>query len=64
MNHISDEMAANFKDGPVLKSSCKIEVANAVMHILNSVGEDTRACQEVCVNSLNPRIEWASCRRT
>ncbi len=22
------------------------------------------ACQEVCVNSLNPRIEWASCRRT
>ncbi len=41
MNRISDEMAANFKDGPVLKSSCKIEVANAVMHILNSVGEDT-----------------------
>ena len=40
MNRISDEMAANFKDGPVLKSSCKIEVANAVMNILNSVGED------------------------
>ncbi len=27
-------------------------------------GQALRACQEVCVNSLNPRIEWASCRRT
>ncbi len=36
----SDEMVANFKDGPVLDAECKIEVANAVAHILKSVGED------------------------
>ena len=36
----SDEMVANFKDGPVLDADCKIEVANAVAHILKSVGED------------------------
>ncbi len=40
MRLISDEMAANFKDGPVLDAKCKIEVANAVAHILKSVGED------------------------
>ena len=40
MRLISDEMAANFKDGPVLNAKCKIEVANAVAHILASVGED------------------------
>ena len=40
MRLISDEMAANFKDGPVLDAECKIEVANAVAHILKSVGED------------------------
>ena len=41
MRLISEEMAANFKDGPVLEAACKIEVANAVAHILDSVGEDT-----------------------
>ncbi len=41
MRLISDEMAANFKDGPVLEAACKIEVANSVAHILRSVGEDT-----------------------
>ena len=40
MRLISDEMVANFKDGPVLDADCKIEVANAVAHILKSVGED------------------------
>ena len=40
MRLISDEMAASFKDGPVLEAACKIEVANAVAHILHSVGED------------------------
>ncbi len=40
MRLISDETAANFKDGPVLDAKCKIEVANAVAHILKSVGED------------------------
>ena len=40
MRLISDEMAANFEDGPVLEAKCKIEVANAVAHILHSVGED------------------------
>ena len=40
MRLISDEMAAGFKDGPVLDAECKIEVANAVAHILKSVGED------------------------
>ncbi len=41
MRLISDEMAANFKDGPVLEAACKIEVADSVAHILRSVGEDT-----------------------
>ena len=41
MRLISDEMAANFKDGPVLEAACKIEVANSVAYILRSVGEDT-----------------------
>ncbi len=40
MRLISDEMVANFKDGPVLDAKCKIEVANAVALILKSVGED------------------------
>ncbi len=40
MRLISDEMAANFKDGPVLDAECKIEVANSVAHILKAVGED------------------------
>ncbi len=40
MRLISDEMAASFKDGPVLDAECKVEVANAVAHILKSVGED------------------------
>ena len=40
MRLISDEMVANFQDGPVLDAKCKIEVANAVAHILKSVGED------------------------
>ena len=40
MRLISDEMAANFKDGPVLDAKCKIEVANSVAHILKAVGED------------------------
>jgi GTP cyclohydrolase I len=37
---ISEEMIANFKDGPVLNRHCKAEVANSVAHILKSVGED------------------------
>ena len=40
MRLIPDEMAANFKDGPVLEAECKIEVANSVAHILKSIGED------------------------
>jgi len=40
MRLITEEMAASFKDGPVLDARCKIEVANAVAHILKSVGED------------------------
>ena len=40
MNVISEEKAALLEDGPVLKASCKREVANAVLHILRSVGED------------------------
>ena len=40
MRLISDEMAASFTDGPVLEAVCKVEVANAVAHILHSVGED------------------------
>lgn len=41
MRLISEEMAASFKDGPVLDAECKIEVANSVARILHSVGEDT-----------------------
>jgi GTP cyclohydrolase I len=37
---ISDEMAAAFKDGPILARDCKVVVANAVAHILRAVGED------------------------
>src|SRR3990172_4025700 len=37
---ISDEMIEGFRDGPVLNRQCKAEVANAVAHILHSVGED------------------------
>jgi len=40
MRLISDEMAASFEDGPVLDAKCKIEVANAVAHVLKSVGEN------------------------
>ncbi len=40
MRLISDEIAASFKDGPVLEAACKMEVANSVAHILDSVGED------------------------
>ena len=37
---IPQEMADNFKDGPVLTAECKVVVANAVAHILRAVGED------------------------
>jgi GTP cyclohydrolase I len=37
---IPAEMAAAFKDGPVLAKDCKVVVANAVAHILRAVGED------------------------
>lgn len=37
---IPDDMAAAFKDGPVLAKDCKVVVANAVAHILRAVGED------------------------
>ena len=37
---ISDELAALLHDGPVLDASCKEEVANSVLHILEAVGED------------------------
>ncbi len=40
MQLISDEMVANFKDGPVLSKECKAVVGNSVAHILASVGED------------------------
>ncbi len=40
MQLISDETVANFKDGLVLSKECKAVVANAVAHILHSVGED------------------------
>ncbi len=39
---IPAEMAAAFKDGPVLARDCKVVVANAVAHILRAVGEDPR----------------------
>ena len=34
------ELAELLKDGPVLDASCKREVANSVLHILEAVGED------------------------
>ena len=37
---ITEEMAAGFQDGPVLTKGCKVEVANAVAHVLRAVGED------------------------
>lgn len=40
MHEISEETAASFEDGPVLSAECKREVANAVLTILRSVGED------------------------
>ncbi len=41
MRTISDELAERLTDGPVLDATCKREVANSVLHILESVGEDT-----------------------
>jgi len=40
MSSISDERAARLKDGPILSAECKREVANSVLHILETVGED------------------------
>ena len=40
MRLISEKMAAGFKDGEVLTAECKLEVANAVAHIIRAVGED------------------------
>lgn len=40
MHTISEELAARLKDGPVLSAGCKREVANSILHILDSVGED------------------------
>ena len=40
MRTISDELAERLTDGPVLDATCKREVANSVLHILESVGED------------------------
>ncbi len=37
---VESEPGAPFEDGPVLSSSCKRQVANAVSHILQAVGED------------------------
>jgi GTP cyclohydrolase I len=37
---IPQEMADNFKEGPVLNRDCKISVANSVLNILHDVGED------------------------
>ena len=37
---VSEQMAQRLQDGPVLKAACKEQVANAVLHILRSVGED------------------------
>lgn len=39
---ISDELAALLKDGPVLDASCKRQVANSVLHILEAVGLDVK----------------------
>ncbi len=40
MRLITKEQAARLEDGPVLSARCKEEVANSVLHILRSVGED------------------------
>lgn len=37
---VESEPGAAFEDGPVLSSSCKRQVANAISHILQAVGED------------------------
>ncbi|MFQ5946115.1 MAG: GTP cyclohydrolase I FolE [Anaerolineae bacterium] len=37
---IDSELAARLEDGPVLSAKCKREVADSVLHILRSVGED------------------------
>ena len=42
MSSISDERAASLKDGPILSADCKREVANSVLHILETVGEDPK----------------------
>lgn len=42
MHVISEELAARLEDGPVLSAECKREVANAILHILYSVGEDPK----------------------
>lgn len=39
MHTISDEVAARFEDGPVLKADCKRSVANSVLNILYDIGE-------------------------
>ena len=40
MKTISEAVAARLKDGPVLDAECKREVANSILHILESVGEE------------------------
>lgn len=40
MHLVNDEIAARLEDGPVLSAKCKREVANGVLHILHSIGED------------------------
>jgi len=40
MSTISEEQAVRLVDGPILSAECKREVANSVLHILQSVGED------------------------
>ena len=40
MSTIREDQAARLEDGPVLSANCKREVANSVLHILETVGED------------------------
>jgi len=40
MSTIREDQAARLEDGPVLSADCKREVANSVLHILETVGED------------------------
>lgn len=40
MYKVKAELVERLEDGPVLAKECKKEVANAVAHILDSVGED------------------------